>query len=166
MGALLEDRVGGTEHKAPQEPGGRHFDERRIHNNWRPCGCGQDGSSGSSGESAGMDRSQGKTSSLHSTVLNSYYLNEKCLQMNLESHQPVRKLGAGAQGEEKTVMMEKNPMAGWPRAGYTVEHLKTQMTDREAGRSPGALISCKSQGREADGTVGLNRCWNQQTHVY
>lgn len=128
MVVLLEDLWDRIEHKAPCVPTGHHFGEKRIQ--WlETAWVWSEWVRWPLGESAETDPSYGKTSP-YPTVLNSYYLNETCLQMNLDSHQPVHKIRVGAQGEErggpqgeeKTVMMEKNQMTCWPRVGFNVEH--------------------------------------------
>ena len=64
------------------------------------CG-GQNRSRSPSGEAAGREKEF--FSPLHRT-LNSFYLNEKRFQLNLDSHQPVHKTG------KKALMMEKKQM--------------------------------------------------------
>lgn len=88
-----------------------------------------------SGEAAGREKEF--FSPLH-RILNSFYLNGKCLQLNLDSYQLVHK----TQGK-KALMMEKNQTVWWPGAKFYVEKSGGQ---KKTSWNVEALISWKKQG--------------------
>lgn len=131
-----------------------HFDEREEGATLSEVVWGSQSRSRSpSGEAAGRENEF--FSPLH-RILNSFYLNEKRLQLNLDSHQPVHK----TQGK-KALMMEKQQMVWWLRA-WPSAHLSTthwlEVSWREVWRArvtgrkrqaqvwKEALISWKKQG--------------------
>lgn len=127
-------RTGGPwpEHHASQS---LWWQEGRSHTLRGSVSGGQSRSCSPSGEAAGREKEF--FSPLH-RILNSFYLNGKCLQLNLDLYQLVHK----TQGK-KALMMEKNQTVWWPGAKFYVEKSGGQ---KKTSWNVEALISWKKQG--------------------